>query len=370
MKKMEQTENTENTENTNPMEQTESITDTEQTDPKKLEKEEVGLLCIRSANDLMREAALIEIPEPLYGTLSFNKEITLIMADTNVGKSIFALQMANEIAAKQPVLYLDLEQSEKQFEKRYSENFKNHYVFNEGLYWVNYSQRSAYPVGEQYDDYFMRSLRTLLKKYKCHVVVIDNMTKLLHTDTDSAKNAIPLMDKLSKLKKEHNLALILIEHTRKMNSVRAISLDDLQGSKMKVNFADSVFAIGRSNLDLNLRYIKHLKCRSAEVEHDADNVLIYEIKKEGNFLGFEYVGVDTEYNHIKGSNDKVREQRKEQILELREQGMSNRAIAKELKISEGSVRKILKNCKSEQFEQPTQPEQSEQVVESVESTQS
>ncbi|MFR9543113.1 MAG: AAA family ATPase [Rikenellaceae bacterium] len=323
----------------------------------KITKENIGLFCIRTANDLMREAALLKPHKQLYGPLSYDEEITLLMADTNVGKSIFALQMANEIAAEQPVLYLDLEQSVKQFEKRYSDNFENHYTFNDGLYWVDFAQGYTCPEGEQYDDFFMRSLKTLIKKYKCSVVVIDNMTKLLHTDTDSAKNAIPLMDKLSKLKKEHNLALILIEHTRKMNSVRPISLDDLQGSKMKVNFADSVIAIGRSNLDLNLRYVKQLKCRSSEIEYDADNVMIYEVEKESNFLGFKFIGTDTEYNHVKGDGDKVREKKKARIIELREQGMSKRAIAKELGVSEGSVRKTLKALKAEQDEHTEQPEQ-------------
>lgn len=309
-------------------------------------KEEIGMFCIRSANDLMKEASDIAEPKQLCKSLMYENEITIIMADTNVGKSVFSLQIANEIAANQPVLYIDLEQSMKQFEKRYSEDFKNPYTFNDKLYWVDFAHGYKCPEGESYEEFFMKSLRKLVEKYNCYVVVIDNMTKLLQTDTDSAKNAIPLMDKLCRFKDDFDMTLILIEHTRKMNKPRAIALDDLQGSKMKVNFADSVVAIGRSNLDLHLRYVKHLKCRSSEIEYGEDNVLLYEIKKESNFLGFEFVGQDSEYNHIKGDNDKLREERFERIKALNESGMSNRQIAKELGVTEGCIRQNIKKLKS------------------------
>ena len=306
-----------------------------------IRKNNIGLFCARSANDVMVEASQMAAPAQLYKPFINENEITMIMADTNVGKSIFSLQIANEIAKSHAVLYIDLEQSIKQFERRYSEEFENHYSFSEMLYWVNFAEGYICPSGESYEDFFIRSLLELVKQYSSKVVVVDNMTKLLLTDTDTAQNAKPLMDSLCKLKLDNNLTLILVEHTRKMNKPRAISLDDLQGSKMKVNFADSVVAIGRSNLDLNLRYVKHLKCRSSEIENDADNVMLFEIRKDGNFLGFHYLNNDTEYNHVKGDADKIRERRDQQIQVLKEGGVSNRQIAKELGVSEGCVRKSL-----------------------------
>lgn len=67
------------------------------------------------------------VPRQLFGSLIFEGEMTIMVADTNVGKSIFAVQISNEIAKEQVVLYLDLELSDKQFERRYSDNFENQF---------------------------------------------------------------------------------------------------------------------------------------------------------------------------------------------------------------------------------------------------
>ncbi len=46
-------------------------------------------------------------------------EVCCLFADSNLGKSIFAVQMADEIARDQNVLYVDCELSDKQFQLRY-----------------------------------------------------------------------------------------------------------------------------------------------------------------------------------------------------------------------------------------------------------
>jgi len=115
------------------------------------------------------------------------------------------------------------------------------------------------------------------------------MTRVVAGDTDSAKNTIPIMTSLLKLKTEKNLTFIILEHNKKVDNWRPISLNDLQGSKMKSNFADSVFTIGRDANDKSIRYIKQLKVRSAELEYDSDNVLICELTKEKGFLGFKEI---------------------------------------------------------------------------------
>jgi hypothetical protein len=73
-----------------------------------------------------------------------------LFADTNVGKSILAVQIADNVARgeaygllccetkAQKVIYFDFELSDKQFEGRYSEKnndyFTNHYQFSENFY--------------------------------------------------------------------------------------------------------------------------------------------------------------------------------------------------------------------------------------------
>lgn len=57
----------------------------------------------------------------------------IFFADTNQGKSIKAVQIADKISETQIVVYADFELSDKQFEARYSNNFTNHYKFNDNF---------------------------------------------------------------------------------------------------------------------------------------------------------------------------------------------------------------------------------------------
>lgn len=306
-----------------------------------------GFFRARTANRCLQDAASMPIPEKLYSSLIFEGELTILVADMNVGKSIFAVQIGNEIAHNgRKVLYIDLEMSDKQFERRYSEEFSNHYNFSENFIRADFSPEFSIPEGFSYDDYFTESLIRLLDQTDAKVVIIDNMTRLISTDTDSAKNAKPLMDRLNQLKSEYGLTLLLLEHTRKTDGGRPISINDMQGSKMKANFADAVFTIGRSERDKCLRYVKQLKSRSAEIEYDVDNVLTYEIIKEANYLHLRHVGYGSEFEHLKQPDENDRAERIAKAKELKSQNMSQRAIARELDVSEGCIRKWLKNAEN------------------------
>lgn len=303
---------------------------------------EAGFFRYRTANRCLSDAALQAIPERLFHSLIFEGELTILVADTNTGKSIFATQIGNEIAKHRKVIYADLELSDKQFERRYSDNFTNHYQFEENLIRADFTPKFHIPEGVSYEDYFIDSLIGLVEETGAKVLIIDNMTRLISTDTDSAKAAKPLMDRLNTLKADYSLTLILLEHTKKVDSSRPISLNDLQGSKMKANFADAVFTIGRSIKDKNLRYIKQLKVRSSELEFDTENVLTYEIIKDVNYLHFELVGYSTEFEHLKQPSEDDRDTLIEKCQELKAQGRSVRDIAKELGISKSKVDRLLK----------------------------
>lgn len=303
---------------------------------------QAGLFRIRTANKSLYDAKSQPIPRNLYQSLIFEGEITFLFADTGIGKTIFAVQIANEISKTDKVLYIDLELSDKQFQNRYSENYQNEYKFNDNLYRVDFQRRFSIPNGYDYDAYFIESLKTLIDSTGAKVIVIDNMTKLISSDTDSAKSAKPLMDLLCDLKFEHGLTMLLLEHTRKTDMSRPISLNDLQGSKMKSNFADAAFSIGRSSRDKNLRYVKQLKCRSCEIVYDTDNVAVYEVIKENSFLQFRFAEYGSEFEHLKQPSENDKASLIGKVKELSEQGRSQREIAKELGLSAMSVNRYLK----------------------------
>lgn len=303
---------------------------------------EAGFFRCRTANQCLTDAKSQPVPTDLYYSLWFENELTILFADTGVGKSVYAVQIADAISRSRKVLYIDLELSDKQFQKRYSVDFENEFLFKDNFYRIAFKSRYSIPAGTTYEDYFITSLIILLERTGAQVVIIDNMTRLISADTDKAQTAKPVMDRLNELKFDYGLSILCLEHTRKTSSSQPISLNDLQGSKMKSNFADSAFTIGRSAKDANIRYVKQLKARSCENIYDSENIIVYEILKEINFLHFRFIEYGVEQDHIKHVDENEKASRLEQALDLKSQGMSNIAIAQQMGVSEGAIRKWFK----------------------------
>ncbi|RZK26161.1 MAG: AAA family ATPase [Flavobacterium sp.] len=297
---------------------------------------------VRTANQVLKDAFLTPDPIELYPPLIIQGELVILFADTGIGKTALIVQIGIHIAKSDyVVLYVDLELSDKQFEKRYRDENGVHFKFPENFFRAGYSSLRKMPE-KDYDKFFIDSLEESIKRTNATVIIIDNMTKVVAGDTDSAKNAIPIMNSLSALKFDKKLTFIILEHNKKVDDWKPISLNDLQGSKMKSNFADSVFTIGRSAKVKGIRYIKQLKVRSAELEYDSENVLICELSKDNGFLGFKEIGKGNEYDLIRTINEEDKSFNTEKILTLKEQGLSNVSIAKELGVTEGAIRKRLK----------------------------
>lgn len=172
------------------------------------------------------------------------------------------------------------------------------------------------------------------------------MTKRSHlkNETEKAKDALPLMKHLKKLKNQYGLSILALAHTPKRDLSKPLTKNDLQGSKMLINFCDSSFTIGESFTDKNIRYLKQIKQRNTEHIYDADNVIICQVEKPSNFLRFEFIGFNKEQEHLRQHTDKDKENLNERVNELKQQGRSLREIGSELGISHMKVSRILKDC--------------------------
>ncbi|MEP6466167.1 MAG: AAA family ATPase [Parafilimonas sp.] len=301
----------------------------------------VGLFEIETANEAIKNALTMPDPIYLFDVLIQEKELIILFADTGIGKTVYAMQAAIHIASNgYKVLFLDLELSKKQFQKRYTNDNGEPYPMPETLYRCGYSRLRKVPHDISYTDFFFQSLKLLIERTKAEVIFIDNLTKLAAGDTDSAKATIPILEGLN-LYREQGLTIIAIEHNKKVDSSRPIQLNDLQGSKMKANLVDSIFTIGRSSKDKNLRYVKQIKVRDGESRYDTDNVMSMEISKEQGFLGFTVTGFVSEYEHLKQFNEGEKESIIKQVKDLSSKNKSQREISKELNISLGAVNKYL-----------------------------
>ena len=82
--------------------------------------EDKGIFIAKTAKQWCEDAAKRPNPKSLWQNLWFADEVCCLFADTNVGKSILAVQIANEIAKNDKVLYFDFELTDKQFQRRYT----------------------------------------------------------------------------------------------------------------------------------------------------------------------------------------------------------------------------------------------------------
>jgi RecA-family ATPase len=308
------------------------------------------LFIVMSANKWVEQAKLRPTPRKLFSEFWYEGELCILFADTNLGKSILAVQIGDSISKgvavcgfnlespRQKVLYCDFELSDKQFEARYSVEFKDHYRFDEFFIRAEINSEGN---AENVEERISQELETIVTNCGAKILIIDNLT-YLRSDTEKAKDALPLMKQLKALKKKHGLSILCLAHTPKRDLSKPITRNDLQGSKMLINFCDSSFAIGESNKDKSVRYLKQVKARNTEVRYDSENVILCQINKRQSFLGFEFISCGQELEHLKLLSDHDRENRVSEAITLKQQNKSNVEIAAQLGVSEGAVRKWLK----------------------------
>ena len=156
-----------------------------------------GLFKVMTANEWLELAKTSPIPEMLFGEFWHEGEICILFSDSNLGKSILAVQIADSIskgqqipgfkmeAPKQKVLYFDFELSPKQFEVRYSVKnevlkvFENHYQFDKyNLIRVEISPEAEPPTETTFENYLNQSLEQSIIETGAKILIIDNITYL------------------------------------------------------------------------------------------------------------------------------------------------------------------------------------------------
>jgi hypothetical protein len=302
----------------------------------------IGMFKIMTANGTIKEAAMVANPKSLYLSFWYEGEVCCLFADCNLGKSILAVQIANEISKTEKVLYFDFELSNKQFQLRYSDEQGNLYTFPDNLFRVSID-RDAMDTNDlsNFEDAIIKDIEDTITSTDAKVAIIDNLTYLC-LQAEKGDAAGSLMFKLMALKRKYGLSLLILSHTPKRPMTAPITQNDLAGSKRLMNFFDSAFAIGRSAKDENLRYLKQIKCRYGSFEYDGDNVIVCSIEKVGTFLQFINQGYSTEREHLKELSDKDANGLVEKVKELISQGKTYRQVASDLGISLAKVQRLLK----------------------------
>jgi RecA-family ATPase len=324
--------------------------------------EEVNdLLTIKPANVWLKGASQKPSLKKLIGDLWVENELCILFADTNVGKSILAVQIANAISKQCRflcfpqteindcrVLYIDFEMTDRQFYSRYSDKeTQSIYSFSD-----NFIRAEINPDAINFDEdnlerQINKAIEQAIVSTGANVLIVDNIT-YLSVENEKSKNALPLMKHLKKLKGALGLSIMVLAHTPKRDSTKPLTRNDLNGSRTLMNFCDSSFAIGESQQENKQRYIKQIKIREGELLYDINNVLLCEIKKENALLQFQFIDFAEETEHLKHLSESEKSEKTAWVLELHQHGMSQRQIAEETRLPLSTVnRYIKKSCTSE-----------------------
>jgi len=315
---------------------------------------------IKTGLSWVKEANQTPEAQMLFGEFWFQGELCILFADTNVGKSILAVQIGDSIANGKPignfrmdakpcpVLYFDFELTQKQFARRYSQQGSRPYHFHR-----HFHRAVPNPISNKerlfatYEQFINNEIENAILNTKAKVVIIDNVT-CLRQGAQAAAGTINLIRGLQAIKNTYNLSILVLAHTPKRNPVKPVTRNCLQGSKMLINFCDSAFAIGESHAVPGLRYLKQIKQRSTTEAYGAENVCLFRLIKPGNNLQAEFCGHGVEADHLLHFTEQHRRSRANRIADLSKQGLSLRQIAAEVKLSATTVFYILQKQAKEE----------------------
>ena len=343
---------------------------------------------LRNGSQRMAYAQNLKIPKKLLGDLIWENTVTIIVARTGVGKSVLAYQLADAISRgtsmigleneskPQNFLFIDFENGEKVWEKRYSQQkiidgeevWYNHYEWNERSNFLDPKDAGEFTVpSKNATQWWFEFIKKKAEQCDAKIIFIDNLFALIQEGgIESTKEAKPLIRELNKMKKSEGWTIIVIHHTPKKPPYSELSENDVAGSSTLTSLIDSVIGIGDSyyNDSDRSRYIKQLKApRFTEKKYGKSNVITCKLEYiEPNFLGFERIELDEfeqefkkETEHLSNPNisqgksfiKSETEERREAVKEkLKEDPEFNREhFGKEWNVSRITIQEDIKRIK-------------------------
>lgn len=259
-----------------------------------------------SANDVISEVKDVSRPKELWGQYWIQNEVCCLFADTNVGKSILAVQIGDNVARKfnpdETVLYYDFELSKLQFEMRYrNADGTEHHKFADNFLRVELNTSEITPEQmKDLEDIIISGIEANIVEHNAKAIIVDNISWLVNIK-NSAASAGLLMRRLCALKKEYGLSILVLAHTNKRNTKKSIENNNMNGSKKLSNFFDAMFTIGKIPCDCNARYVMQTKVRTGAFSHGDNNVEVCSIGKDGPNLIFKTLGCMREEDALKAT---------------------------------------------------------------------
>lgn len=223
---------------------------------------------LRAANTLnvftsamLHNDVLPELYEAVAGVIVAG--LTIIVGAAKIGKSWFALQMANAIATgsdflgfcttKSGVLYLALEDSKQRLQSRCRDyqQLDNLYFYNDPCVW---------------NAAFKANLESFLHEHTdVRVIIVDTMQKIRSVSTEYAVTAYEReyreISQYKDFADAHGIALVMLHHKNKTTNTADI-FDQINGSNAISGVADSIIMLNRAR-GKNVAYVN---CIGRDIE--------------------------------------------------------------------------------------------------------
>ena len=138
----------------------------------------------KSVNETIKCSKEKKNPKKFWDSFWFENEVCCLYADSNLGKSILAVQIGNHVASLlekgETVLYYDFELSEKQFGLRYTDTSANReFKFNDNRIRVELDSDKVKNVCKEknldFCDVITKGIDNNIKKYNSKAIVVDNI---------------------------------------------------------------------------------------------------------------------------------------------------------------------------------------------------
>jgi hypothetical protein len=273
----------------------------------------------------------------LWRGLWHEGEMACLFADTNLGKSILAVQMGNDVAHrfKRNVLYFDFEHSIAQFARRYSVNRK---PFKFSPYFRRVNLREIYgpaPFGKEVVD----GIERMVVDNRAAAIVIDNLTSVIG-DVSNPRLVRRFIEQIAVIKARYDLSILIVTHSKRHNAFAPLGVNHLACAPILSAFCDSIFAIGRSTVNPQAHYIKQIKSRTTEFRHGADSVIQASIGWHDYGLTFA-IGDEAKESILIDRISPILWRQLQSAQAMSKSGVPIRQIAGTLGISKSSVHRLL-----------------------------
>lgn len=278
------------------------------------------------------------VVEPILPT----QGLMMIYAKRGVGKTFFALHIACSIARQtnlfndkwkidqaRKVLYIDGEMPANTMQERLKVLNHSHKIEHDNLIIINNDLRKddlqRSPAPNLATEEGQNKIEALIDEQRVEVIVIDNLSTLCRGGKENESDSwLPIQEWILRLRSK-NKSVILVHHAGKNNEQRGTSRrEDILDTVIKLKHPDDY----KSNQ--GARFEAHFEKSRGFAGEDADPFdITLEIK---NNEAFWYVA-------------KVESSELKKVVELSKEGMTQRAIAAELKISAAKVNRLLSKAK-------------------------